>query len=112
MTDFEISQLVKHTVEETIEQLREAGLLRSVTDQAYKDASAELKKFYADGENRPDIESALAELKGDKYYKIIPLYFNYGYTIEEIAEIFQVEVSTISRNKKRLTLKIWERRAT
>lgn len=48
------------------------------------------------------IDNSLNKLKKDKYYKIIELkYFN-GETREKIAEIFNTDVSTITRNKNRL----------
>lgn len=48
------------------------------------------------------IDNSLNKLKKDKYYKIIELkYFN-GETREKIAEIFNADVSTITRNKNRL----------
>lgn len=48
------------------------------------------------------IDNSLNKLKNDKYYKIIELkYFN-GETREKIAEIFNADVSTITRNKNRL----------
>lgn len=100
-------QLIQATVNETIRQLKRNGLLKSVTDLAYHEATAVLKRYYEEGENNAAVAAALQELEGDTYFKIIPLYFNYGYTIEEIAEVFDVEISTISRNKKRLSLEFY-----
>ena len=100
-------ELIQATVNETIRQLKRNGLLKSVTDLAYHDATAVLKRHYADGESNAAVASALQELSDDPYYKIIPLYFSYNYTIEEIAEYFDVEISTISRNKKRLSLEFY-----
>ena len=100
-------ELIQATVQETIKQLKRSGLLRSVTDLAYHEATAMLREHYRDGENNTAVAAALKEVESDKYFKIIPLYFNYGYTIEEIAEVFDVEISTISRNKKRLSLNIY-----
>jgi RNA polymerase sigma factor (sigma-70 family) len=48
------------------------------------------------------IEDALNKIKDDKYYNIIEMkYFN-KLTREQIAEYFNVDVATISRNKNRL----------
>ena len=104
MIDEHEKEIIKETVQETIKQLKKNGLLRNVADLVYHEATATLKKYYKDGENNAAVASALKELEQDQYYKIIPLYFRYGYTIEEIAEVFEVEISTISRNKKRLSL--------
>lgn len=108
MTEHE-QELIRATIEETIRQLKANGLLRSAADLAYKEAGEILKEYYRDGEQREDISEVLRKLKKDKYFKIIPLYYSYGYTIEEIAESYQVEVSTISRNKKRLSLEIYNK---
>lgn len=48
------------------------------------------------------IDAAIDALKGDSYFDIIPMKYFEGQTREEIAEHFEVDVSTISRNKNRL----------
>ena len=48
------------------------------------------------------IDAAVIALKGDPYFEIIRLKYFEGQTREEIAEHFEVDVSTISRNKNRL----------
>lgn len=100
-------EFVQAIVLEIIKQLKRNGLLKSVADSAYHEATAILRRHYKNGENDPAVAAALKQLENDTYYKIIPLYFSYGYTIEEIAEVFDVEISTISRNKKRLSLEIY-----
>lgn len=99
---------IENIVRETIRQLKKGGLLKDAKDIAYHEITARLRQFYKDGETDQEITDALRKVEEDPYYKILPLYFRYGYTIEAIAETFDVEVSTISRNKKRLSLKIHE----
>lgn len=48
------------------------------------------------------IDEAIDKLKDDSYFDIIRLKYFEGKTREEIAEYFEVDVSTISRNKNRL----------
>ena len=48
------------------------------------------------------IDAALDILKDDHYFDIIRMKYFEGKTREEIAEHFDVDVSTISRNKNRL----------
>ena len=48
------------------------------------------------------IDAALNMLKDDPYFEIIRMKYFEGKTREEIAEHFDVDVSTISRNKNRL----------
>lgn len=106
MSDHDL-ELIKATIQETIAELKRAGLLKSVSDQAYKDAQEAIRVYYADGKTDERMTEILRSIRGDRYAKIIPLYFFYGYTIEEIAEALDVETSTVSRNKKRLCMKVY-----
>ncbi len=45
-------------------------------------------------------------LKDDKFYKILDLKYSKGKTLEEIAEYFMCDVSTVSRNKNKLIRQI------
>ena len=101
MTDESIRKIVK----ETISELKRQGLIR-------EDPTAEvaqiLSDYYQEGLIDSQITEVLNQLHGDPYYKIIPLYYDYGETWERIAEHFGVERSTIFRNKKRLYLLIYK----
>lgn len=48
------------------------------------------------------IDNALAVLKDDPYFPIIRMKYFEGKTHEDIADFFEVDASTISRNKNRL----------
>ena len=101
---------IREIIKETVEELRRQGLLKIRNEgEAYSDVSALLRKYYEEGKGEKRLIKTLDELKGDKYFDIIPLYFSYGYTIEKIAECYEVEITTIVRNKKRLCLEIWRR---
>lgn len=54
------------------------------------------------------IDAALDKIKDDPYFEIIDLKYFKGCSREDIADYFEVDVSTITRNKNRLidTLKI------
>lgn len=98
---------VQEIVRETIKELKRSGLLKNISDIAYTEATAILKSYYDDGEKDTAVANAIHEISDDPYYNIIPLYFRYNYTIERIAEYYEVEISTVSRNKKRLCLEIY-----
>lgn len=98
---------IKLIVKETIEELKRSGILRSYNELAYAEVTSVLTAYYEGGESDTAVTEAIKGIEGDTYYKIIPLYFSYGYTIERIAEVFGVEISTITRNKKRLCLAIY-----
>ena len=102
-------QLVIEVIRMTIAELQRAGMLVDGKDSAYSDINDRLKRFYDKGEKDAGIAEAIKALDGDPYAKIIPMYYGYGYTIDEIADAFSVETSTISRNKKRLALAIFKR---
>lgn len=100
-------KVIRVIVRETIEELKRSGLLKSLDEIAYSEMSAMLSAYYNAGENDSVIREAIKKTENDPYYKIIPLYFDYKYTIEQIAEVFDVEISTITRNKKRLCIQIY-----
>jgi len=52
------------------------------------------------------IDDAVYKLKNDKYYKIINLKYFEGKTREEIAEMYDCDARTITRNKNRLINKL------
>lgn len=106
----EQKKLIKQIVKETIAELRRAGMLKDGEELAYSEISEILKSFYQNGQNDEKIKAALVGLEGDRYFKIIPLYYSYGYTLEDIAEVFDVDLTTITRNKKRLCLEIFNRK--
>lgn len=99
-------EFVQEIIRMTIAELQRAGMLKDTRDASYAEANDLLKRYYSRGEKDADVAAALARLDGDPYQKIIPLYYGYGYTIDEIAEDFGVETSTISRNKKRLCIEV------
>lgn len=102
-------QLIRETVAETIAELKRAGLLRNLSDVAYSEAAEILRAFYREGQTDKAVASALEEMEKDQYYKIIPLTYSYGYTLEELAEFFGADISTITRNKKRLCVEIYQK---
>ncbi len=102
----EMRQIIKQTVRETVVALRNDGLLRRADDVAYAEMSARLYQFYRDKQTEPEIESALAVIGKDAYFDILPLFFREKYTVEQISEIFGCDISTVTRNKKKLCLRL------
>jgi RNA polymerase sigma factor (sigma-70 family) len=52
------------------------------------------------------IDRALETIQDDQYYEIIPMKYFDNYTIDDIAERFEKDASTIKRNKNRLVNKL------
>lgn len=103
-----IKKIISDTVDATIQRLKEAGLLKDAQDIAYHEITARLRQYYRDGETDQEVMEALRKIEDDEYYKILPLFFRYGYKVEAIAEAFDVEPRTIFRQKKRLSLEVDE----
>lgn len=103
MTEHEVKIIVKATVDE----LRRSGYLKRSDDIAYSEISARLFDYFKHPEDDPDIRNALEGIRGDHYYNIITMYYRDRVTIDWIAEEFNCEISTITRNKKRLCLRIY-----
>lgn len=99
-------QLIKEVVKATISELKRSGMLKSNDAIAYAEMSSSLRAYYR-AEKPQMIIAALKQIESDPYYEIIPLYYKHGYSHEKIAEILNVETSTITRNKKRLCLLLY-----
>lgn len=100
---------VRNIVRETVQELIRSGVIGKNDDStAYNEIVGLLRDYYKDGETDRAITSALQSVEADSYFRIIPLYFSEHYTNERLAEFFNVEVSTISRNKRRICLAVYD----
>ena len=108
------NQIILETVNQTVLKLRLSGFLKDDQRTRYQKTEDILKNFNQfKKSNQPfakelveKVEDALASLKDDKYFEIIPLFYFQKRTRENIAEIFDTSTTTISRNKNRLVNKI------
>ena len=105
MTKQEIEQIIKQTALATVEELKAAGAIDQ-TGMIYKDVEKLLREYYKNDSDNSSLEEALGKIRNDAYYDIIPLYYYSDNTIEHIASLYDVDTSTITRNKKRLCFKI------
>lgn len=116
----EIREIIDEVTTQTVIKLKKSKLLDDKNTSAAQ-KTEELLKHYdkykmaiaTDKENTKKtqkliriIDSALKTIKDDPYYKIIVLFYFEHKTRAEIAEIFNVDDKTISRNKKRLVKEI------
>ena len=107
MDDQEIKAYIDLTIKRSIAEFKKSGLMKGSENAAYSDASEILMNYYKEGKKEASITYAIQGLRFDPYFRIIPLYFGQGYTIERIADELGVDVSTVMRNKKRLCLSIY-----
>lgn len=101
---------VKRIVQLTIKELKRQELLQDAVRLAYKEISERLQKFYAPfAADDIELAEAIDQLQGDKYRHILWMYYRDGYTVEEIAEKLNVDVRTVTRNKKRLCIELYSK---
>lgn len=98
---------IKHVVTETLSQLLKNDMLKFNDTIVYKQMSDLLKAYYKNKKGDLLITEAIASIKDDAYYMLIDLYYNKGWTLERLAETYEVDICTIVRNKKRLCLKLF-----
>lgn len=108
-----IEATVRMTVHETVAELRKGGFLLVPDKPAYENTAARLRSYFAKinddvalGADDLDIEYAITAVQSDPMYLILPLYYSDGCTIDEIALMLECAPCTVTRNKKRLCLKI------
>jgi hypothetical protein len=107
MTEKELQDVIRETVAETIRNLRKSGMLKRSDDVAYSEIGGRLYDYYKDPEAFPEMAAAVHKIRNDPYFAIIPQYYGNRVSIEALAGMYGCEISTISRNKKRLALKIY-----
>lgn len=102
-----LGDVMARTVAYTLQQLQKE---QERQDRAvYEDASEILESYFWSKDKDEEVRKALEELRRDEYYDIIPMYYGDHFTIDYIAGKLNASVSTITRNKKRLCLKLYEK---
>lgn len=112
VTDKKIEAIIEKTVKKAFKEFKDHGALKSQTELIYKDMSKLLRCYYQDlydcGKGDSKITNALSQLEDDRFIAIIKAYYGDGYTLEELAGRLHCDISTITRNKKRLCFEIYE----
>lgn len=112
MTDKKIEAIIEKSVQRAFKELKDKGALKSQTELIYKDMSKILRCYYRDvddsGSGDAAIKNAIDQLADDRFHTIIPEYYGMGFTLEELANKWHCDISTITRNKKRLCIEIYE----
>lgn len=100
--------VIKQIIKQTIAEMKRQELLLDTERVVYTEISDRLHSYYeTDMDSDKELRNALNSIRNDKYYDIIPAFYRDGSTVEQIAEIMDVDSRTISRNKKRLCLEIY-----
>lgn len=112
----EIRKLIDEVTTQTVVKLKKSGLISNHNVSVAKKTENILKNYNKfkiaianDKKNTVKtqtlikiINEALKTIEDDPYYKIVEMFYFKRQTIAEIAEYFNVDDKTISRNKKRL----------
>lgn len=104
----ELQALIAETVRETVREMKHSGLLKRADDVAYSEISNRLYQYYEDRENDPEMGAALEKIRGDYYAGVLEMYYRQKLALDWIAESYHCELTTISRNKKRLCLRLFQ----
>ena len=107
-------ELIKKTVNETVLRLKVAGLMKDTNKTPHQKTEDLLRNYQAftmSGDPAAEkmiqrIEMALRVIKEDPYYDVIIMYYIEGKTREDIADLLNTSVTTVSRNKSRLISRI------
>lgn len=97
---------VKSVVAETLDQLLHGKMIKYNDLVVYERMSEKLRAHYKCAD--PLIDCALEQLRSHTYYGVLEMYYRDNMTLEEIAEHYYCDVSTIVRNKKYLCIKVFE----
>lgn len=108
MTDKEIEAIIERAIRKNMITLKAAGAFKDNKSIIYKEVAGMLTDYYKNDADNESLEAALEKIKTDTYFDIIPLYFYSNNTIEHIASRYDVDASTITRNKKRLCFELYE----
>ena len=96
---------------EVVSELRQQGFLAGDDNAVYSRTGDLLKRYFADkaslgDETRLKVAEALCSVRADAYYELLMMYYGDGVTLERLAEYYDRDVATVSRNKRRLVLEI------
>ena len=96
---------VKRIVSDTVNELLKDNMIRYSDIIIYERMSERLREHYKKCD--PLVAEALSKLTDHQYYEVLEMYYGDNCTLEFIAEEFDVDISTIVRNKKALCIKIF-----
>ena len=102
----EIEAYINAAIKGTIKELKREGFINADQSPGYMETLIRLSAYYQNDLQDEAITVALQRLQNDKYIDIIPLFYYAHNTIAHIAYLYDVDASTITRNKKRLCLEI------
>lgn len=115
-----VKHLIQEVTNETIIKLKKSGLINESDKKSFKKTEEVLRNYKKYKEaillDKEDtvktqklvniIQGALRSIEDDPYYEIISMFYLENTTRGEIAEFFNCDEKTITRNKRRLINKL------
>lgn len=110
----EIKDLINEVTNQTVIKLKRSGLMKDNSKSAFKKTEEVLKNYEqykaADSDKVNKfiniVDEALKTIEDDEYYEVITQFYFENKTREKIAEYFDCDVKTVTRNKSRLINKL------
>ena len=99
---------IKKIVCETIKELTKQHMIQDNDTAAYSDISSLLVDYYKNGKKDNALTYTIYSKRFDPYFRIIPMFYEEGRTLDDIKNTLGVDISTVVRNKKRLCLEIYQ----
>ena len=112
----DIEKIIDKVTTQTVVKLKKSNLMKNDEKSAFKKTEELLRcyhKYLAAIETHPEdtvktqklikiLEKALKTIEDDPYYSVIEMVYFEHKTREEVADFYDVEVKTVTRNKNRL----------
>lgn len=100
------NEQVREIVRITIQELLSQNALKDPYNLIKTTVERELRLYFTNQSDR--VSHALHQLSDDRYIDIIYLYYRDELTLERIAELLDVDTTTVNRNRKRLIIRIYQ----
>lgn len=99
---------IREIVKITLDELAQRNMLKDPYQDILKAVDKYLCDYFNNKAEGNGVSYALRQLLDDPYIDLIYLHYRDKRTIEDIAEYYEKDTSTILRNKKRLVKSIYE----
>lgn len=99
---------IREVVKITLDELAQRNMLKDPYQDILRIVDKDLRDYFNNKGDGNGVSYALHQILDDPYIDLIYLHYRDERTIEDIAEYYDKDTSTILRNKKRLVKSIYE----
>ena len=108
MGEPEIRKIIRETVLTTVKELQQRRVNFENEEMIYRTTGDKLTAYFAAVSDDEELEEALEQVKGDRYFSILTDYYGRFMSIADISRKLNVDKRTVHRNKKRLCLQLFK----